>query len=144
MKDEAENAAGAVQSRPVRVSLGLVAATVAAGLCIRFARVGLPGFLTKFGGSALWALMLYWIVSSLSPGIRPRRAGLIAAALAAAVEVFKLYHTPWLDGFRMTLPGILLLGRVFSWQDVAVYWTAIGVGVVVDARLRKRLRLWRG
>jgi len=43
---------------------------------------------------------------------------------------------PWLDAFRLTLPDILLLGRIFSGWDILVYWVAIGVGALLDARVR--------
>ena len=56
-----------MRSRPFKISLALIVATVAAGLAIRFAPLGLPSFVTKYGGSTLWALMIYWIVSTLLP-----------------------------------------------------------------------------
>ena len=56
----------------------------------------------------------------------------IAGAVATAVEFFKLYHAPALDTFRHTVPGILLLGRIFSAWDILAYWAAIGIGASTD------------
>ena len=122
--------------RPVLLSLTWMVVTLAAGLTVRFAPIGLPAFAVKYGGSALWALMVYWVCSSLLPKLTFQRAGLVAGTVATAVEFFKLYHAPWLDAFRLTLPGILLLGRIFSGWDILVYWAAIGAGALLDARVR--------
>lgn len=67
----------------------------------------------------------------------------LAGMVATAVEFLKLYRTPWLDAFRGTLPGILLLGKYFSVWDIVAYWAAVGVGAVVDASLVRRGMLVR-
>ncbi len=117
---------------------GLLAGTVALGLAVRFAHVGLPWGVSKYGGSALWALAVYWVVSWAVPG----RAGVLASlAVTAAVEVGKLWHTVGLDGFRETIWGKLLLGKVFSGWDVVAYWVAIGLVAGAEAKIRmKRAR----
>jgi hypothetical protein len=125
-----------MRPRPVLLSLTLLMVTVAAGLAIRFARIGLPAVLVKFRGSALWAPMVDWVCSSLLPRLSFQRAAMLAGIVATGVEFFKLIHVPWLDAFRLTLPDILLLGRIFSGWDILVYWVAIGVGALLDARVR--------
>jgi hypothetical protein len=115
----------------------LLGATIVAGLAVRFAHLGLPGFVMKYGGSMLWALMFYWVISALWPTGRMIPAALFTAALTAAIEFCKLVHSPALDAFRLTLPGILLLGRVFSLWDIAAYWLAIAIGALIDWRMRK-------
>ncbi|HLJ85203.1 MAG TPA: DUF2809 domain-containing protein [Candidatus Angelobacter sp.] len=127
--------------RPLRVSLALITITMVAGLLVRFARLGLPPGVIKYGGSTLWALMLYWIVSALLPSLRLRTIALLTGVLATAVEFVKLYHSPDLDAFRLTLPGVLLLGRFFSVWDIVAYWLAIVAGAVVDQRIRLHQRL---
>jgi hypothetical protein len=121
--------------RSIPLSLALLLCTIAAGLAIRFALIGLPAGVVKYGGSMLWALMIYWIVSSLFG--RLVLAALLAGTLATAVEFFKLYHSPGMDAFRLTLPGILILGSIFSGWDILAYWAAIAAGAILDARLRK-------
>jgi hypothetical protein len=122
--------------RPILLSLALLFGTILAGLAIRFAHFGLPPFVVKYGGSALWALTIYWLVSALLPRARIPAATALAAALATAVECFKLYNPPSVDAFRRTLPGILLLGRYFSVWDLLAYAVAIAAGALLDARLR--------
>jgi Protein of unknown function (DUF2809) len=52
--------------------------------------------------------------------------------IAIGVELSRLVHYPWLDAFRLTLPGALLLGRVFSVWDMLAYGVGIGLGVWLD------------
>ena len=127
---------GMIRPRPLILTLALMAVTVAAGLTIRFAPLGLPPFVVKYGGSTMWALMAYWIVSTFLPSRRPLTVALLTGTLATAVEFVKLYHSPILDAFRLTLPGIVLLGRFFSVWDIVAYWLAISVGALVDRGLR--------
>ena len=122
--------------RPILLSLAIMVVTVAAGLMIRFAPLGLPSFIVKYGGSTMWALMAYWIVSTLLPSRRLLTVVLLTGTLTTAVEFVKLYHSPLLDAFRLTFPGIVLLGRFFSAWDIVAYWLAISVGALVDRGLR--------
>jgi len=42
-----------------------------------------------------------------------------------------------MDAFRLTLPGMILLGRTFSVRDIVAYWVAIGVAAWVDGGIRR-------
>ena len=53
--------------RSMLLSITLLLITIASGLLIRFGPLGLPFFVVKYGGSILWALMIYWIISSSIP-----------------------------------------------------------------------------
>jgi len=111
-------------------------ATVAAGLTVRFVPIGLPHLLVKYGGSMLWAVMIYWVVSTLLPSWRISALVLLSGVIATAVEFFKLYSSPAVDAFRLTLPGIILLGSIFSVWDIVAYWIAIAAAALIDHRLR--------
>jgi Protein of unknown function (DUF2809) len=89
--------------------------------------LGVPAFLVKYGGSLLWAAMVYFLVAMVASRLRPPRIALMAAAIAVGVELFRLVHTPWLDAFRLTMAGALLLGRIFSPWNMLAY----GVGIVL-------------
>ena len=122
--------------RPISVSLTLLLFTILAGLATRFAHLGLPTIVVKYGASGLWALMIYWIVSTILSTRPVTTVAFIASAIATIVEFAKLIHFPALDAFRLTLPGILLLGRFFSLWDLVAYCVAIIFGALVDRRLR--------
>jgi hypothetical protein len=121
------------------LSLALMTATIVGGILWRFAPLHLPWFAYKYGGSALWAIALYWLLAALLPRRPPFQLALIAATIAALLEFSRLDHLPALDAFRLTLPGKLLLGRVFSVRNITAYWLAILAVALLDHRLRPRL-----
>ena len=128
----------AANPRPLPWSLALLLATLLAGLAFRFAPVGLPPFLVKYGGSFFWAMLIYWLLSTLLGRWRVFAVALLAASIAVAVEFFKLVRTPALDAFRLTLPGVLVLGRFFSLWDIVAYLLAIATAAWIDRALRRR------
>jgi hypothetical protein len=112
--------------------------TLVAGLAIRMAPLGLPWSVTKYGGSALWAAMIYGVVAAALPNWRPGRVAALSTLLALAIEFGKLYRTPALDAFRLTLAGKLLLGRFFSPRDILAYLTAIALTMAFDTLLWRK------
>jgi hypothetical protein len=118
--------------------VALLILTIIAGLVLRRVHLGLPYVLVKYGGSMLWAAMIYWIVATLSPWWSATTVGVFAAIIAALVEFLKLYHEPVLDAFRRTLAGTLLLGRYFSIWDIVAYCLAIAIAVRLDRSLIRR------
>ena len=118
--------------------LALMVVTLGAGLAVRFAPLGLPAAVVKYGGSTMWALMIYWVLALVRLRWSVGRVVVVAGVIATAVEIFKLYRSPGVDAFRGTLPGILLLGRYFSGWDILAYWVAVGVGAVVDLWVLRR------
>lgn len=103
--------------------------TIALGITLR--RYGydlsLPFLIVKYGGSLLWGSMVYFIVAALSFRLSSRISTAMAFAIAVLVELFRLYHNVWLDEFRLTTAGALLIGRVFSVWNIIAY----GCGIVL-------------
>jgi hypothetical protein len=80
----------------------------------------------------LWGTMVCFLVAmAISRSPRWRIAS-ISAVIAIGVELFRLIHAPWLDAFRLTLAGALLLGRIFSPWDMLAYGVGIGFGMLLD------------
>ena len=52
--------------------------------------------------------------------------------IAVVVEFSRLVHAPWLDAFRLTTAGALLLGRIFSPWNMVAYAVGILFGVWLD------------
>ncbi len=102
--------------------------------------VDLPFVFVKYGGSLLWGAMVYFLLAVLIAGLHrgTRPAAIAAMALVAAicVELFRLYHAPWLDAFRLTTAGALLLGRVFSLWNIVAYTIGIAVAYGLDPARR--------
>jgi len=114
------------------ISIALVLATTLAGLVWRMAPLHLPYFFWKYGGSALWAADVYWLLAALLPRVRPAALALLASLVALAVEFSRLIDSPALEAFRLTLAGKLLLGSVFSPRNIVAYWVAIVATALID------------
>jgi hypothetical protein len=91
----------------------------------------------KYGGSLLWATMVFLLVGVLLPRMSRAQIAAIAVAIAVVVEFSRLVHTPWLDAFRLTTAGALLLGRIFSLWNLVAYLIGILVGIWLDGRIAK-------
>jgi len=116
----------------IRAALALV--VIAGGLSLRWYGfpLGLPAFVVKYGGSLLWATMVLLLVGVLLPRLTRAQLAAIALAIAIVVEFSRLVHTPWLDAFRLTTAGALLLGRIFSLWNLVAYAVGIAFGVWLD------------
>ena len=123
----------------IRVALALV--VIACGLSLRWYGfpLGLSAFVVKYGGSLLWATMVFLLVGILLPWLTRSQLAAIAVAIAIVVEFSRLVHVPWLDAFRLTTAGALLLGRIFSLWNLVAYAVGIAFGVWID-----RLAAMRG
>jgi len=102
------------------------------GLVWRLAPLHLPPVAFKFGGSALWAIMVYCLIAACFPSLRPLQLAVTACLIAALVEISRLHHSPIEDAFRLTLAGRLLLGHIFALSDIAAYWIAIMATAAID------------
>jgi len=91
------------------------------GLLTRLPVFPLPWGLVKPLGSILWGAMVYCLVRTGWPGLRLASSAMIAAVIAAGVELSQLWHPEALDAFRRTKIGVLLIGRFFSCVDIADY-----------------------
>ena len=94
--------------------------------------LGLPAWIVKYGGSALWAAMVFFLVAMAASHLSRLTLALMSAAIAIGVELFRLVHAPWLDAFRLTLAGALLLGRIFSLWNLLAYGVGIALALWLD------------
>ena len=113
---------------------GLCLTIIVAGLALRRFGfdLGFSAAIVKYGGSVLWGAMVFFLVAIMMPRSRRSRIAFVAAAIAVAVELFRLAHTPWLDAFRLTLAGALLLGRIFSAWNILAYGAGILLALLLD------------
>ena len=114
--------------------LAIILLLIPIGLVCRFVPIGLPQFIVKYGGSALWAAVVYWLIAFILARTPPLTLGFIALAVTAAVEFIKKIQSPGLDAFRDTFAGKVMLGRYFSYTDIAVYWLAVISVAWIDRR----------
>jgi Protein of unknown function (DUF2809) len=92
---------------------------------------------TKYGGDALWALMVFLGVGFLFPSWGTVPVAGLAAVVPCAVEFSQLYHAPWIDAVRQTLLGRLALGDTFAWADILAYLVGIAFGACAEWATRR-------
>lgn len=114
----------------------LVLIVAALGLLWRSRFMPLPPVAAKYGGDALWALMVFTGIGFLFPRSSTLLVALLALAFSWAVEFSQLYHAPWIDAVRATLPGRLVLGSTFNWPDLPAYAFGIALGAMAEYRSR--------
>lgn len=114
----------------------LALAVVAAGLLWRSGFIPLPPSFAKYGGDALWALMVFVCFGFLIPRAPTLLVALLTLTFSWGVEFSQLYHAPWIDTIRATIPGKLVLGNTFNWPDLPAYALGIALGALVEWRRR--------
>jgi hypothetical protein len=116
----------------------LAIAVVAAGLLWRSGLIPMPPWLSNNGGDALWALMVFVGFGFLLPRASTLVVASLALALAWGVEFSQLYHAPWIDVIRATIPGKLMLGNTFYWPDLIACAVGVALGALAEWRLSIR------
>ncbi|MEY3896079.1 MAG: hypothetical protein RLZZ214_1599 [Verrucomicrobiota bacterium] len=110
----------------------LILLAMAGGLLWRSRFVALSPFMTKYGGDAIWALLVFFGFGFLLRRISTFRLSLVALGFTWAIEFSQLYHAPWIDAIRGVRLGHLILGSTFNWPDLPAYAVGILIGAVVD------------
>lgn len=113
---------------------------VGIGLVWRSGLVPLPSVAVKYGGVALWALMVFLGVGAAVPRAATARVAAMAVGIAWCVEFLQLYHAPWIDAVRSTRLGRLVLGATFNTPDLLAYCAGVAGGAVADHACRRRSR----
>ena len=112
-------------------------AVVCLGLGSRAETFALPAVVAKYGGDALWGMMIFLGVGLLLPASRTACVAGLAFGICCIVEFSQLYHAPWLDAARRTRLGALALGDTFAWRDIAAYFVGIAVAAIVEWAVRR-------
>lgn len=113
-------------------SLFAMALVIGGGLVLRSRTVSFPDYIPKYGGDALWALMVFFAVGAVLCRLSTVRVGLFAFCIACVVEFSQLYHAPWIDAVRNTRLGALAIGSTFNWPDFIAYAAGVGFGILSE------------
>ncbi|CAL9340681.1 DUF2809 domain-containing protein [Streptomyces sp. enrichment culture] len=93
---------------------------VGAGLALRAVAAG---EVAKYGGDALYTLLLFALVLVAAPGTAPAKAAAVALAVSWGVEFLQLTDVP-ADLARQSTAARLVLGSTFNAPDL--FWYAVG------------------
>ncbi|HEX4262706.1 MAG TPA: DUF2809 domain-containing protein [Verrucomicrobiae bacterium] len=102
------------------------------GLASRRYPIFFPSALGKYPGDALWALMVFIVWGIVFPRKPVLQILVFTLATSYCVEVCKLYRTEWLNDFRNSTMGHLLLGSTFSWQNLITYTIGAVIGALAE------------
>lgn len=116
----------------------LMLLVMAGGLLWRSRFVSLPAFVTKYGGDALWALLVFFGFGLVFRRISTPRLAAVSLGFAWAIEFSQLCHGHWIDAIRATRPGHLIFGSTFNWPDLLAYPIGIALGAFAETVCRKR------
>ena len=111
---------------------------IAIGLLFRAPGLGLPREVAKYGGSILWAAMVYFGLRVIAPRAAVWIVALLATVLVALGEATQLISMPGFDQLRETAIGHLIFGRTFAVEDIIAYWVGIAFAAVADAMGMRR------
>lgn len=106
--------------------------TMLSGLLWRSRFLDLSPFLKKYGGDALWAAMVFFLMGLLCPGWKKARLALASLVFSWGIEFTQLYHAPWIDAIRSHRLGALILGSTYSTPDLAAYVVGVLIGWAVS------------
>ncbi|MFD5657294.1 ribosomal maturation YjgA family protein [Streptomyces hirsutus] len=121
------------ETNRIRLSAAVaVPAIVGVGLGLRVVTVG---DVAKYGGDALYTLLIFTLVILVAPRVATWKAGALALALSWGVELLQLSGLP-AELSRHSTAARLILGSTFNAPDL--FWYAVGalVGWLVVASRR--------
>jgi hypothetical protein len=99
------------------------------------------GYVVRFHGAAPESLIdlfgsvayeIFWIllVALLFPKASPLWTAVGVCLATCVIEFLQLWHPPFLEAMRATLPGRLVLGNNFAWSDFFSYFIGSFLGWV--------------
>lgn len=109
-----------------------VAVVIGMGLLWRSSLLPLSNFTAKYGGDALWALVVFLGFGFLFRGASTLRIAVVSICFAWSVEFLQLYHAPWIDSLRGKQLGHLVLGSRFNSPDLLAYTIGIAFGALAE------------
>ncbi|MGW7436196.1 ribosomal maturation YjgA family protein [Streptomyces sp. NPDC054849] len=127
------SARAAADVRIRAAAAGAAVLTVGAALALRAVTTG---SLAKYGGDALYTVLLLSLVVLVAPRVTPSKAAACALAASWAVEFLQLSPVPAALSTRSTFAR-LVLGSTFNAPDL--FWYAVGAaaGWLVHSAVRR-------
>ncbi|MGI2326899.1 DUF2809 domain-containing protein [Planococcus sp. YIM B11945] len=118
------------KKRAIYLAAALLA--VMTGLAIRAYASALSTFLADHAGDALWAMKVYFGCRFFLVYKKIRLAASLSLLFCFSVEFSQLYQAEWINQFRETTVGALILGHGFLLIDLLRYAAGIGIAAALD------------
>ncbi len=107
------------------------------GYVVRFYEPA-PEWLNDLFGSIAYEIFWILLVALLFPQASPLRTAVGVCVATCVIEFLQLWHPPFLEAMRATLPGRLVLGNNFAWSDFLSYFIGSFLGWVWMRALRQQ------
>lgn len=118
----------------------LVFVVIILGLASRKYGSFIPGFLKGNAGDTLWSIMVFFIFRTIFYNKKTKLIFIYTIAFSYAIEISQLYHAPWIDAIRATTLGGLVLGYVFSFNDLICYAVGALIADIFDKIIQSRIK----
>ncbi len=107
------------------------------------------GYFVRFAGNSYWnstfgsiAYTIFWIllVQLFAPKASAKWTAMGVCLATCAIEFLQLWQPPFLQAIRATLPGRLVLGNTFLWDDFPPYFVGCFLGWLLIKHLRRQFQ----
>jgi len=112
-------------------------ASVPIGLATKYYRGPFDEWLNNSFGGAIYEIFWMLFLVALFPKLRPAIAAISVFVATSILEFLQLWHPAWLEAFRSTLLGRLLLGTTFNLWDFPYYVLGCFLGWLLLLALQK-------
>ena len=99
------------------------------GYVVRFYGAA-PEWFNDLFGSIAYEIFWILLVALIFPKAAPIWTAVGVCLATCVLEFLQLWHPPFLQAMRATLPGRLVLGNVFNWSDFLAYFLGSFLGWV--------------
>ncbi len=129
-----------VSNYSLRIIYTVVAlVTIPIGLATRKRPLFFHSFIAEYGGDTLWALLFFLTVRITWINKPLWVIAIITYAFCVLIEISQLYEAAWIQKWRETFLGQMILGRGFLWSDLICYAVGITFGMALAYIIEKKL-----
>ena len=119
----------------------IIILTIVTGLLVRIKKEWFPDVVNLYLGDALYAFMMYYIVSFVFVKKKMKFRGLYSLIICYIIEFNQLYQADWINTIRQTIPGKLILGSGFLDTDLLAYLLGVVAALCVDYFLTYKYKI---
>jgi|688.fasta_scaffold60476_5 hypothetical protein len=113
---------------------------IASGLLLRSGVAPFPPVVVKYGGVALWAIVLFLGLGLAFASAPTLHIACVAVGISWCVEFLQLYHSTWIDAIRSPRIGHLVLGSTFHGPDLVAYCFGVCLVAVAEVVFSRQSR----
>jgi len=114
--------------------LALASLCIPLGLLAKQRHPVVPEWISHNFAGAIYVMWWCFLAHALLPRTKATTVAAWVLAATCVIEFAQLWHPPFLTSLRATLPGRLVLGNSFAWDDFPFYFAGAAVSWLVSSR----------